>query len=125
MSLLCGNCTERSIRWQALSPGVEAVSLHVPTGSPCRHRLRLMRLAPHQQTPLHRHGGREMTLVLEGGFSDHTGSYRKGDLVVVDDPTFVHQPRAGEHGCLCLILTDAPIYFKKVRIWILRIFRRG
>lgn len=124
MSLLCGHCTERSIRWQAIGPGVEAVSLHVPAGSPCRHRLRLMRLGPHQQIPMHRHGGREMTLVLEGSFSDHTGTYRKGDLVVIDDPAFAHQPRAGDQGCLCLILTDAPIYFKKVHVWILRIFRR-
>lgn len=125
MALLCGNCTERSLRWQAVRPGIEAVSLHVPAGSPCRHRLRLMRLHPHQQVEAHSHIGREMTLVLQGGYSDHTGNYTQGDLVVINDPHFVHSPRAGDSGCLCLILTDAPVFFKKTRVWILRLFRRA
>lgn len=125
MALLCGNCTQRSLRWQAIQPGIEAVSLHVPAGSPCRHRLRLMRLRPHQHIQAHRHIGREMTLVLQGSFIDHTGEYGQGDLVVIDNPRFVHEPRAGDAGCLCLILTDAPVYFKKTRIWILQLFGRA
>lgn len=124
MALLCGNCTERRIRWQQLQPGVEAVSLHVPAGSPCRHRLRLLRLAPHQQTPAHRHGGREMTLVLQGGFSDHTGRYGAGDLVVVADPSFAHAPKAGPDGCLCLTLTEAPLRFTQTRIRFFNFFLR-
>jgi putative transcriptional regulator len=124
MALLCGNCTERSIRWQKLQSGVEAVSLHVPAGSPCRHRLRLLRLAPHQQTPPHRHGGREMTLVLQGSFSDHTGSYDAGDLVVIDSPSFAHAPKAGPQGCLCLTLTEAPLRFVQTRIRFFNFFRR-
>ncbi|HRJ65974.1 MAG TPA: ChrR family anti-sigma-E factor [Alphaproteobacteria bacterium] len=124
MKLLCGNCTERSIRWQKLPSGVEAVSLHVPAGSPCRHRLRLLRLSPHQQTPAHSHAGREVTLVLQGGFSDHAGSYRAGDLIVIDDKAFVHAPRAGADGCLCLMLTDAPLLFRRVRIWFFGFFKR-
>lgn len=124
MALLCGNCTERSIRWQKLQGGVEAVSLHVPASSPCRHRLRLLRLAPHQQTPAHRHSGREMTLVLQGGFSDHTGSYGAGDLVIVEGASFVHAPMAGAEGCLCLTLTEAPLRFMQTRIRFFNFFRR-
>jgi len=124
MALLCGNCTERSIRWQKLQSGVEAVSLHVPAGSPCRHRLRLLRLAPHQQTPAHRHGGREMTLVLQGGFSDHTGSYGAGDLVIAEGAAFVHAPRASAEGCLCLTLTEAPLRFVQTRIRFFNFFWR-
>lgn len=124
MSLLCGNCTERSIRWQKLQSGVEAVSLHVPAGSPCRHRLRLLRLAPHQETPPHRHGGREMTLVLQGSFSDHTGNYSAGDLMVIDSPSFTHAPKAGPQGCLCLTLTEAPLRFVETHIRFFNLFRR-
>lgn len=124
MRLLCGNCTERSIRWKKMQNGVEAVSLHVPVGSPCRHRLRLVRLAPHQETPAHRHGGREMTLVLQGSFSDHTGSFAAGDLCVIDDARFIHAPKAGPEGCLCLILTEAPLRFTRTRIRFFNFFRR-
>ncbi|MFN7114833.1 MAG: ChrR family anti-sigma-E factor [Alphaproteobacteria bacterium] len=124
MALLCGNCTERRIRWQKLHSGVEAVSLHVPAGSPCRHRLRLLRLAPHQQTPAHSHGGREMTLVLQGGFSDHTGHYRAGDLVIAEGAGFVHAPKAGAEGCLCLTLTEAPLRFAQARIRFFNFFWR-
>jgi putative transcriptional regulator len=124
MALLCGNCTERRIRWQKLQVGIEAVSLHVPAGSPCRHRLRLLRLAPHQQTPAHRHSGREMTLVLQGGFSDHTGSYRAGDLVIAEGASFIHAPMAGAEGCLCLTLTEAPLRFVQTRIRFFNFFRR-
>lgn len=124
MNLLCGNCTERRIRWQKLPSGVEAVSLHVPAGSPCRHRLRLLRLSPHQETPAHSHAGREITLVLQGGFSDHSGDYRAGDLIVIDDPAFAHAPKAGPQGCLCLTLTDAPLRFRQASIRIFNFFWR-
>lgn len=124
MTLLCGHCTERSIRWQKLHDGVEGVSLHVPVGSPCRHRLRLLRLAPHLQAPAHSHNGREMTLVLQGSFSDHTGEYGSGDLVVIDNPSFAHAPKAGPQGCLCLVLTEAPLRFRKTRIRIFNFFWR-
>lgn len=124
MNLLCGNCTERSIRWKQMHSGVEAVSLHVPAGSPCRHRLRLIRLYPGQQAPAHAHRGREMTLVLQGGYSDHTGHYATGDMVVIEDPAFVHAPKAGPHGCLCLILTEAPLRFRQTRFRIFNFFRR-
>lgn len=125
MSLICGNCTERSLQWKAVSPGMEALSLHVPAGTPCGHRLRLLRLAPHVETPAHRHAGRELTLVLQGSFSDQTGEYHAGDLAIVHAPDFVHAPKAGPEGCLCLMLTEAPVRFHKIRIRILKLFWRA
>lgn len=71
----------------------------------------LYRIAAGGKIPEHRHGGSEMTLVLEGGFSDGRGSYHPGDFVFrsADD---AHAPVAldGE-DCICLAVLDAPLKF--------------
>ncbi|MDJ0950980.1 MAG: ChrR family anti-sigma-E factor [Alphaproteobacteria bacterium] len=70
---------------------------------------RLMRIAGGSAVPAHTHGGMELTLVLEGGFSDSTGQYLPGDVAYADD-ALSHQPVADEgHDCICLAVTDAPL----------------
>lgn len=57
----------------------------------------------------HDHRGLEVTLVLEGSFSDQNGVYQKGDLIV-KQPGDVHQPTAARnHDCLCLSVCEAPV----------------
>ncbi|MDA0630240.1 MAG: ChrR family anti-sigma-E factor [Proteobacteria bacterium] len=71
----------------------------------------LYRIAAGGRIPEHRHSGSEMTLVLEGGFSDSKGSYHPGDFIyrVADEK---HAPVAldGE-DCICLAVLDAPLRF--------------
>ena len=73
----------------------------------------LFRIAAGGRIPEHRHGGSEMTLVLEGGFSDGQGSYHPGDFVF-RTPEDAHAPVAldGE-PCICLAVTDAPLKFTR------------
>ena len=61
--------------------------------------------------PDHDHGGSEMTLVLEGGFSDDQGTYHPGDFVF-RRASETHAPVAidGE-DCICLAVLDAPLRF--------------
>ena len=62
--------------------------------------------------PDHGHGGAELTLVLEGAYSDETGAYRRGDMQDVDE-TIEHTPVADtETGCICLIASEQPARFK-------------
>ena len=70
---------------------------------------RLLRIRAGAGVPKHTHGGTEMTMVLAGGFSDHTGHYLRGDIAAMDS-TVTHQPVAdpGE-DCYCLAVTDAPL----------------
>ncbi len=112
LSLLSGCCAEDTLCWQQLGAGLERMNIHLAqaVGTDTR-TLRFIRMAPGQATPLHRHHGREITLVLEGGFSDPSGHYAKGDILIINDPQYVHSTKADTSGCLCLTLTEAPLYF--------------
>jgi putative transcriptional regulator len=79
--------------------------------SPARRHLFLMKIPPHRAVAAHRHSGVEVTLVLEGDYSDAFGHYKKGDIAVIDGPQLVHTPVAGARGCLCLVLTHGPLRF--------------
>ena len=94
-------------KWKKLGGGVSqciidmdregsARLLHIPAGKP---------------VPEHSHGGLELTLVLQGGFSDETGHFDIGDVEVADGE-LEHIPTAdpGE-DCICLAATDAPLRF--------------
>ena len=74
-------------------------------------KTRLMRIRPKTAIPEHSHHGSEYTLVLTGGFSDHTGHFLRGDVAIAD-PAVQHRPVAdpGE-DCVCLAVTDAPLRF--------------
>ncbi|MDJ0942264.1 MAG: ChrR family anti-sigma-E factor [Kiloniellales bacterium] len=74
-------------------------------------KTRLMRIRPKTAIPEHSHHGSEYTLVLTGGFSDHTGHFLRGDVAIAD-PAVQHRPIAdpGE-DCVCLAVTDAPLRF--------------
>ena len=62
--------------------------------------------------PKHGHEALEATLVLHGGYSDETGAYNKGDLVVANSEE-VHSPVSAETtGCLCLVVYSGSLQFK-------------
>lgn len=74
-----------------------------------RDRLSLVRINAGGRAPGHGHHGREVTVVLQGGFSDARGHYEVGDFVVMDG-RHQHSPRAFEDGdCICLSLLEGPV----------------
>ena len=90
--------------WRRAFFGLETV--RIPRFGECRSRL--MRIAPGKAMLRHTHQGNELLLVLQGGYSDHTGDYERGD-VAYGDPSLVHKPRAdADTGCLCFSVWDAP-----------------
>lgn len=61
--------------------------------------------------PEHTHKGNELTLVLEGSFSDEEGVYQQGDFLMRDSG-HKHTPTAAKTGdCVCLGVLDASIEF--------------
>jgi putative transcriptional regulator len=67
--------------------------------------------------PRHQHQGDEITVILQGSFSDQEGKYSVGDFVVRTKGE-QHQPVASQdQDCLCLSTLDAPIV---LRSWLLR-----
>jgi putative transcriptional regulator len=72
--------------------------------------------------PHHGHTGDEFTIVLDGGYSDASGSYRRGDVqcVGVDHS---HRPLVdGDRPCVCLIVARGKV---RLRNPLLRWFVRG
>jgi putative transcriptional regulator len=92
--------------WKKVMRGLDEVEIGPRQGA---MRARLMRIAPGCAMPRHTHGGREMLIVLDGGYSDEIGEYDTGDVAVADSD-LVHKPVADPvEGCLCFAVTDAPL----------------
>jgi putative transcriptional regulator len=72
----------------------------------------LFRIAPGGSFPIHGHGGLELTLVLDGGFTDSQGHFAAGDVAEVETGTD-HQPVIDTgRDCICLVSLDGPLEFR-------------
>lgn len=100
----------RPIKWRNLGMGVRQDILTEDThGS-----VRLLYIPPGQAVPDHSHNGLEMTLVLQGSFSDETGHFGVGDVEIADE-SLEHTPTAGlDAACICLAATDARLRFRSL-----------
>ncbi len=93
------------IPWRRAAPGVWHYPLPLSEGA--KGDLRLLKVAPGTKLPEHGHGGTELTLVLDGSYSDEFGVYRRGDVADMGDD-MEHRPIAdAEQGCVCLAASDA------------------
>jgi putative transcriptional regulator len=83
---------------------------YLKTGDP-HYEFALYHIKAGGRIPEHTHRGPEMTLVLEGGFSDAEGNYHQGDFLL-RQPGDVHSPTAVQsEDCICLAVLDAPLKF--------------
>lgn len=66
-------------------------------------------LRPGRRIPAHTHGGTELSLVLDGAFTDITGRYGRGDISIADE-SVEHRPTAErDRPCIGFAVTDAPL----------------
>ncbi len=98
------------VRWRSVGGGVKQAVLDCSKGATAR----LLYIPGGMAVPEHGHRGLELTLVLQGAFSDAVDRFERGD-VEVGDKDLEHQPTAvpGE-ACICLAATDAPLRFKSL-----------
>ena len=97
------------LRWRTLGRG--AAQMIIPTGDETA-TLRLLKIPAGQPVPEHSHRGIELTLVLDGSFSDEVSTFARGDIEMADD-SLMHQPKADAgKDCICLAVTEAPLRFK-------------
>jgi putative transcriptional regulator len=94
-------------RWERAFGGFERMRLGLADNG--AQRVELLRLPPGRGLPRHRHDGSEYTVVLQGGYTDNTGSYGVGDFAVGPGEQG-HEPIA-DHGepCIALIVLERPI----------------
>ncbi|MBD3625902.1 MAG: cupin domain-containing protein [Rhodobacteraceae bacterium] len=97
----------RAPKWRPLGGGIRQSILHADASGTAR----LLQIPPGEAVPDHGHKGVEMTLVLQGSFSDETGHFGVGDVEIADEE-LDHTPVAGTGlPCICLAATDAPLRF--------------
>ena len=97
-----------SLSW---SKSLGGVAKHVlPMNNTPLHTF-LLKMGAGRKLPAHTHRGSEMTLILEGAYTDHMGEFCVGDFVELDG-SVTHQPViADDAECICLAVTDAPVRF--------------
>jgi len=100
--------TLEEVKWQSIGGGVYQHLISTQDGD----QARLLQIPAGKSVPEHGHGGRELTLVLSGSFSDENGEFVAGDIQDVSEEV-THQPLAGTGGnCICLVVTDSALKFK-------------
>ncbi|MFW2589711.1 ChrR family anti-sigma-E factor [Sagittula sp. SSi028] len=96
-----------NVRWRPLGMGVKQAILDTTPEASAR----LLYIPAGVAVPDHSHNGLELTLVLQGAFSDEDGHFARGDIEVADD-SVEHMPVADiSEDCICLAVTDAPLRF--------------
>jgi len=96
------------LNWMRLSPSFKIATLYNEEGGA---QIALTRVKAGAHMPTHTHTGDEITLVLEGAFSDESGVYRQGDFISRDH-SHKHKPIVTKDAeCICLTVLDAPIEF--------------
>lgn len=95
----------KDVPWRTRMPGLKEFRLGDVEG--CSASLLWIRAG--QAIPTHTHSGKELTLVLDGGFSDGIGHYLRGDVSYADD-TVDHRPVADDDGdCICFAVTEGSL----------------
>ncbi|MBK5568797.1 ChrR family anti-sigma-E factor [Ensifer sp. 2YAB10] len=114
-SYLGGDLAE--LKWKSLGRGAYHIPIELADRSTAA---RLLRIPAGKPVPEHSHGGRELTLVLSGSFSDGELLFARGDIEEADT-SVRHQPLATpEQDCICLAVTDAPLRFSS---WFMRLLQ--
>lgn len=112
-------------RWRKQIGGFESIRLRLPGDT---HRVEILRLQPGEGLAQHHHSGLEYTTVMQGGFTDNTGSYGVGDFAIGPGDQD-HEPIADKDDgvpCIAMIVLENPIVLTNRWAWLLNpLLRRG
>ncbi len=97
-----------AVRWRPVGLGVKQSILRTSKAA----TVRLLYIPAGAAVPDHGHHGTELTLVLQGAFSDECDRFAAGDIEIANEEVD-HTPVADIGAdCICLAATDAPLKFK-------------
>ena len=92
--------------WRRIGIGV---SEHIVDFGDNLGKASFYRIAPGKSVPSHHHEGAEISLVLEGGFTDEFGTYGPGDISIHEAGS-EHQPVADNDGeCIVFAVNEGNI----------------
>lgn len=110
LARLAGSDDLDRLAWKRLAPGVWHLPL--PLSEAAEGDLRLLKVLPGRAMPEHGHGGAELTLILQGAYSDKLGRFAAGDIADLGDDV-EHQPVTDAlEGCVCLVASERKARFK-------------
>lgn len=99
-----------AVKWRPVGMGVKQAILPTAKGGTAR----LLFIPAGAAVPDHGHTGTELTMVLQGAFSDELDSFARGDVETADEDVN-HTPVADiSQDCICLAVTDAPLRFNSL-----------
>jgi len=99
------------VPWRTIVPGMQRHRIDLASGG---SSLYMLKIAPGRKMPEHGHGGTEMTLILEGSYTDVFGRFAAGDVADLDEHV-EHQPVVdSDIDCICLVATESPTRFKGI-----------
>ncbi|MGN6549332.1 MAG: ChrR family anti-sigma-E factor [Pararhizobium sp.] len=94
-----------AVPWRTKLPGFKEYDVGDIDGC----HVSLFWIRPGRSIPTHTHKGCEISLVLDGAFSDTFGRYGRGDISVADE-SVEHRPVAEkERPCIAFAVVDAPL----------------
>lgn len=94
-----------SLHWKKLPGGISLANLSLDNKAQCD----FLYMKPGSQIPRHKHQGIEITLVLDGTFTDDRGDYRPGDFIVKSGEDC--HGASSDEGCLCFTVLESPVIF--------------
>ncbi len=97
---------DKPLKWRYISSDLHSAQLE--TGQD-KYEVSFHKIKRGGKVVEHDHRGLEVTLVLEGSFSDDKGNYVPGDFIE-KAPGDIHRPMAAQdQDCLCLSVVEAPV----------------
>ncbi|MFK7733748.1 MAG: ChrR family anti-sigma-E factor [Pseudomonadales bacterium] len=98
----------KSVPWKKIASGISSYELPVNDGE---YNVKLLRVEKGRSVFQHTHSDTELTVLLQGGYSDELGSYTAGDFVECDG-SHVHKPVAHrDQDCILLTAVSGKLRF--------------
>lgn len=95
-----------NLDWSAITPSVSITEL---TTEGSGAKAALVKVKAGGKMAHHSHTGDEVTVILQGSYSDEDGCYTAGDFIFRDSD-HKHKPIAAkDQDCICLIALDGPV----------------
>lgn len=102
---VAGTAKLSELVWYSYYIGIDRAIL---SEGPDGVRARILRCEPGAKFPVHGHGSEEVSLVLQGAYSDETGRYGRGDVQCIPAETNHGPVVEADETCYVFVVSELP-----------------